>query len=219
MVVPQEAVFQNRRHAAFLLGERLMEYRNTDNVVVAVPGGGIHVGAYLSELLHLPLDVMPCRKIRHPADPQRTIGAVSVDAVVLPEQDRNLPQDYIYHQIQLLQHVIDMQARHYAAARPPLSFKGKTVIVVDDLMLTGDSVLACVKAVRRQNPAKIVVAVPNLTPAATQLISDSIDGIVYLTIEPQAAQHLYAEFPTISEQEVIDILRQRAAAMESVTIL
>ncbi|MEJ1238233.1 phosphoribosyltransferase family protein [Chryseolinea sp. T2] len=219
MVVPQEAVFQNRRHAAFLLGERLMEYRNTDNVVVAVPGGGIHMGAYLSELLNLPLDVMPCRKIKHPADPQKTIGAVSVDAVVLPEQDRNLPQDYVYHQIQLLQHVIDMQARHYAAARPAVSFEGKTIIVVDDLMLTGDSVLACVKAVKQHNPAKVVVAVPNVTPAATQLISGSIDGIVYLTIEPNAAQHLYAEFPPITEQEVIDILRQRAAAMESVTIL
>lgn len=219
MVIHQEAVFQNRRHAAFLLGERLMEYRNTDTVVVAVPGGGIHMGAYLSELLNLPLDVMPCRKIKHPADPNKTIGAVSIDSVVLPDQDRNLPQDYIHHQIQLLQHVIDMQARHYAAARTPLSFTGKTAIVVDDLMLTGDSVLACVKAVRRQNPEKIVVAVPNVTPAATQLISGAIDGIVYLTIEPSAADHLYAEFPAISEQEVIEILRQRAAALEPVTVL
>lgn len=219
MVIPQDAVFQNRRHAAFLLGERLMEYRNSDNLVVAVSGGGIHLGAYLSELLNLPLDVMPCRRIKHPAEAERTIGAVSVDSVVLPEQDRNLPQDYIYHQVQMLQHVVDMQARHYAAAHPALSYEGRTAIVVDDLMLTGDSVLACVKAVRQKHPAKIVVAVPNVTPAATQLISEAIDGIVYLTIEPNAAQHLYAEFPAVSEQEVIDILRQRAAAMESVTIL
>jgi predicted phosphoribosyltransferase len=219
MVISQEAVFQNRRHAAFLLGERLMEYRNTDALVVAVPGGGIHMGAYLSELLNLPLDVMPCRKIKHPADPQKTIGAVSIDSVVLPEQDRNLPQDYIYHQIQLLQHVIDMQARHYAAARPPLSFEGRTILVVDDIMLTGDSVLAVVKALRLRNPEKIVVAVPNVTPSATQLISGSIDGIVYLTIEPNAAGHLYAEFPTVAEDEVIEILRQRASALAPLTVL
>lgn len=219
MVVTQEAVFQNRRHAAHLLGERLLEYRNTSSILVAVPGGGVHLGAHLSEMLNLPLDVMPCRKIKHPAEPNKTIGAVSIDSVVLPEQDRSLPQDYVYHQIQLLQHVIDMQARHYAAARPALSFEGKTVIVVDDLLLTGDTVLACVKAVRRKNPEKIVVAVPNVTPAATALISSSIDGIVYLTIEPSAVAHLYAEFPTVSEEEVIDILRQRAAAMSPVTVL
>lgn len=186
-----------------------MEFRNTDNVLVAVPGGGIHMGAYLSDVLNLPLDVIPCRKIRHPADPQKTIGAVSIDAVVLREQDRNLPQDYVYHQIQLLQHVIDMQARHYAAARPPLSFEGKTVIVVDDMLLTGDTVLACVKALRKRNPQRIILAVPNVTPAATQLISGAIDAIVYLTIETNAAAHLYAERDTVSEEEVIDILRQR----------
>lgn len=219
MFALQEAVFQNRRHAAFLLGERLMEYQNTGSVLVAVPGGGIHMGAYLSELLNVPLDVVPCRKLRHPADPQKTIGAISIDSVVLTEQDRNLPQDYVYHQIQLLQHVIDMQARHYAAARPSITYEGKTVIVVDDMLMTGDTMLACIKALRLRNPAKIIVAVPNVTPAATQLISEAIEGIVYLTIEPSAVSHLYAEFPAVSEEEVIEILRNRAAAMSPVTIL
>ena len=69
------------------------------------------------------------------------------------------------------------------------------------------------------DPEKIVVAVPNVTPAATELISGSIDSIVYLTIEPNAAAHLYAEFPTVSEEEVIDILRQRSAALSPVTVL
>lgn len=219
MFALQEAVFQNRRHAAFLLGERLMEYQNTDSVLVAVPGGGIHMGAYLSELLNLPLDVVPCRKLKHPADPQKTIGAVSIDAVVLNEHDRSLPQDYVYHQIQLLQHVIDMQARHYAAARPAITCEGKTVIVVDDMLMTGDTMLACIKALRLRKPAKIMVAVPNVTPSATQLISEAIDGIVYLTIEPSAVSHLYAEFPPVSEEEVIEILCHRAVAMSPITIL
>lgn len=210
MVTTQEAVFQNRRHAAYLLGERLLEFQNTDNVIVAVSGGGIHMGAYLAEHLNLPLDVMPCRKIKHPADPQKTIGAVSIDAVVLPEPDRSLPQDYVHHQIQLLQHVIDMQARHYAAARPSLSFEGKTVVLVDDMLLTGDTVLACIKAIRNKNPQRIILAVPNVTPAATELISRFIDAIIYLTIETNAAAHLYAEKNTVSEQEIVDILRQRA---------
>lgn len=212
MVIQQEAVFQSRKHAAFLLGERLMEYRNTDAIVVAVPGGGIHMGAYLSALLRLQLDVIPCRRIKHPADPQRTIGAVSIDAVVLHAQDHEFPQDYVYHQIQLLQHVTGMQSRHYDAARSPIEFADKVLIVVDDLLRTGDSMLACVKALRKRKPGKVVVAVPNVTPAAAQSIAEVIDGLIYLTIEPNASAHLYAEFPSVSEQEVIDILRQRASA-------
>jgi len=219
MVALQDAVFQNRKHAACILGERLKEYQNTDAVLIAVPSGGIHLGSYLSELLNLRLDVVPCRKIKHPADPHKTIGAVTIDSVVLPSQDRSLPQDYVYHQIQLLQHVLDMQARHYSAASAAVSCEGKTVVIVDDMLLTGDTMLACIKSIRNRNPAKIVVAVPNVTLEATERISKFVDDIVYLTADANAATHLYAQFPPTSEEEVIEILRLRSGAAGSVTIL
>ena len=214
MVIQNEAIFQNRKHAAYLLGERLREYSNTDAVVVAVPGGGIHMGFYLAQLLGIPLDVIPCKKIKHPADPTKTIGAVSIDSVVIRESGNEFPQDYIYHQIQLLQHVIRMQNKHYDDERTKVSLEGKTVIIVDDMLKTGDTMLACVKSIRKQQPKKVIVAVPNVTPKATSAIADEIDAIIYLTIEPNAVANLYAEFPEIREEEVLEILQQSKLALK-----
>lgn len=207
MVIPQAAIFQDRRHAAHLLGERLNDYRDTDTIILAVPGGGIHVGYYLANQLNLRLEVMPCRKIKHPAD-SKTIGAVCMDSVVLREEDNNIPQDYIYHQIQLLRHVIQGQNSRYYQGRNIPSFTDKTVIVVDDLIMTGDTMLACLKTIRKQSPAKIVVAVPAVTPEATRAIAAEMDEIVYLTIEPtaQTIKNLYAEFPNVCDEEVISLL-------------
>lgn len=210
MVLHHEAIFQNRKHAAYLLGERLMEYQDGDALVVAVPGGGVHIGSYLSQLLHLPLEVIPCKKIKHPGDNQKTIGAVSSDAVVLREDGNDIPQDYVYHQIQLLQHVIRGQDVRYNQGRTRSSYKGKTVILVDDLLMTGDTMMACIKSIKKYSPEKLIVAVPNVTPEATRAIAQEIDGIIYLTIEPniQHGGSLYTDFPEVKDEEVIAVLEQ-----------
>lgn len=209
MVLNTAAVFQNRKHAAYLLGERLMEYNHTDAIVVAVSGGGIHIGSYLAQLLHLPLEVIPCKKIKHPAGNHKTIGAVSTDAVVLHEEG-DIPRDYIYHQIQLLRHIIQGQNKNYYSGHLQASLKNETIILVDDLLKTGDTMLAALKTIRKQQPKKIIVAVPNVTPEGTRAIADEIDEIIYLTIEPniQAVGNLYEDFPPIHEREVMSLLEQ-----------
>ena len=209
MVLHNDAIFQNRKHAAFLLGERLMEHENSDAIIIAVPGGGIHIGYHLAELLHLPLEVIPCKKIKHPAD-NTTIGAVSLDSVILHEEDNTIPQDYVYHQIQLLQHVIRGQITKYNKGHIPPSIKGRTIILADDLLMTGDTLLATIRTIRKQQPDRIIVAVPNVTPEATRSIADEIDEIIYLTIEPNnpATGNLYAEFPEVSDDEVIALLQK-----------
>ena len=210
MVLPNEAIFQNRKHAAFLLKERLTEYENSDAIVVAVPGGGIHIGYHLAQSLKLPLEVIPCRKLIHPADNNKTIGAVSLDAVVVHDEDNTIPQDYIYHQIQLLQHVIKGQSKKYNLGHSPQTIKGRTIILADDLLITGDTMLAALKTIRKQQPEKIIVAVPNVTPDATRSIAPEIDEIIYLTIEPNnpVTENLYAEFPEVSDEEVMELLQQ-----------
>jgi putative phosphoribosyl transferase len=209
MVLNTAAVFQNRKHAAYLLGERLMEYNNTEAIVMAVSGGGIHIGSYLAQLLHLNLEVIPCKKIKHPADSHKTIGAVSTDAVVVHEEG-DIPQDYIYHQIQLLRHIIQGQNKNFYRGHVQASLKNETIILVDDLLKTGDTMLATLKTIRKQQPKKIIVAVPNVTPEGTRAIADEIDEIIYLTIEQniQAVGNLYENFPAVHEREVIAILQQ-----------
>lgn len=215
MVLHQAAIFQDRGHAAHLLGERLNDYSDSDAVIIAVPGGGIYVGYCLANQLNLRLEAMPCRKIKHPAD-SKTIGAVCMDSVVLHEEDNNIPQDYIYHQIQLLRHVIQGQNSRYCQGHGIPSFKDKTVIVVDDLIMTGDTMLACLRTIKKQLPAKIIVAVPAVTPEATRAIAAEMDEIVYLTIEPttQAIGNLYADFPNVTDEEVISLLELRRSKVK-----
>jgi predicted phosphoribosyltransferase len=209
MILHSDAIFQNRKHAAVLLAERLMEHANSDAIIVAVPGGGIHIGYHLAQLLHLPLEVIPCKKIKHPADSNKTIGAVSLDSVIVHEEDNSIPQDYIYHQIQLLQHVIRGQSNKYYKGHVFPAFKGRTIILADDLLMTGDTLLATIRSIRKHRPERIIVAVPNVTPEATRSIADEIDEIIYLTIEPNnpVSGNLYAEFPEVSDEEVIELLR------------
>ena len=208
MIVHADALYQNRKHAAYLLGERLMEHKNTDAILVAIPGGGIHTGSYLAQLLQLPLEVIPCKKIKHPADSCRTIGAVSIDAIVVQDNTNEIPQDYMYHQIQLLKHVIEGQNRAYHGGRLQAPLNNKTIILVDDMLKTGDTMLACVRSIKKQGPDKIIVVVPNVTPEGARKIADEIDAIIYLTIEPlQAVDSIYANLPDVSEEEVISLLR------------
>lgn len=218
MVLHHEAIFQNRKHAAFLLGERLMEYQDTDAVVIAISGGGIHIGSYLAQLLHLPLEVIPSKKIKHPADSNKTIGAVCAETVVFHD-DNNIPQDYIYHQIQILQHIIKGQTKIYNYGHAQVSIKNKTVILADDLLKTGDTMLACLKTIRKQQPRNVIVAVPNMTPEGARAIVPEIDGVICLTIEPnlQAAGDLYEDFPAVGQEEVITFLqRTRSEALVKV---
>ncbi len=219
MVLHHTAIFQNRRHAAHLLGERLTDYEGSDAIVMAVPGGGIHVGYYLARQLNLRLEAIPCKKIKHPADNNRTIGAVSRESVVIHEEDHNIPQDYIYHQIQLLRHVIQGQISKFYGALEQPGLKNKTVILVDDLIRTGDTMLACLRTIRKQQPGKIIVVVPAVTPEATRAIAPEMDEIVYLTIEPtiQAIGNLYADFPNVPDEEVISMLQQSRGALNEIT--
>ena len=86
-----------------------------------------------------------------------------------------------------------MQNRNYDKERKQVSLAAKTLIIVDDMLKTGDTMLACLQSLKKQKPSRIVVAVPNVTPEATRTIANEIDAIIYLTIEPTAMTNLYAD--------------------------
>lgn len=195
--------FENRQHAAYLLAERLLKYRSTDAVLVAIPRGGVITGYYLSQLLGIDLEVLPCKRLRNPADVSQSIGSVTANEVILHEGDHDIPQNYVYHQVKMLQRALEREQAQYYPASRPASLAGKTVIVVDDFVTTGDSILAVLKSVVRQKPGKIVVATPVIAEDALQNLYNVCDEVIYLrqAMRFESAKRLYKKLDDVSTAE------------------
>ena len=168
------------------------------------------VAAGLSEELQLPFDVMPCRKIKHPADGAQSIGSVSAQETVLNPFTHDLPQDYIGHQIVMIRSNVQADDRFYHAKVPPLSFEGKTVILVDDGLATGSTMRAAVAALKAQHPARLVVAVPVAAPETCEAMRGEVDEVVCAHVpEPfMAVGQWYQDFSQTTDDEVHELLRR-----------
>jgi predicted phosphoribosyltransferase len=203
-MAPEILTLQDRLQVAHLLADKLLAYKNSDAVVVAVPRGGVPIGFALANLLNLSLEIVASKKIKHPAHGNQSIGSVSVDDLVIKEELRNIPQDYICHQVVLLQHTLKAKCAYYRGCNPVISLTDRTVIVVDDLIQTGDTILACLKSIKKQSPGKIIMASSTATPEAAQIISDEVDEFIALQIEK--GNHLHGIFEPVSDEEVRKLL-------------
>lgn len=178
-----ETKFRDREHAGNLLARRLEAYRSSDAIVVGIPAGGVAVGAAIARVLSLPLAVLPCRKIQHPVDNNKTIGSITADEVFLRHCSHTIPQDYISHQIALLKNALKHDRHRYSSDEVSTSFFYKTVILVDDVLLSGDALLAGIRGLRKQMPLKIVVAIPVVSAEAARIVRGEADAIVFLRMD------------------------------------
>lgn len=202
-----EEVTRNREDAGFILAQRLSEYKNGNVVVVAIPHGGVPVGSSLATNLGAPFEVMPCRKISHPAAREKTIASVSADEILL-HNTVGIPSDYIYHQTVLLRNAISRESAYYYGGRPQPDFYNRIVILVDDVVKNADTMLAALRSIRRKNPIKIIVAVSIMVLAATPSIIQEADDFIYLqqVDDIEAAESFYVDLPKVDDEEVRNLL-------------
>jgi putative phosphoribosyl transferase len=200
---PEIVMLQDRLQAAHLLAEKFLAYRNSDAVVVAVPRGGVPIGFALSTLLNISFEIMPCKKIKHPAYANKSIGSVSVDDFIVSEGSRNIPQDYIYHQTILLQQTLKNQSAYFRGDKKIIALGGRTVILVDDVIQSGDTIMACLRSLKRQKADRIILATAIATPEIAELFSNEVDEFVALQTEKK---NLHNIFPPVTDQEVRNIL-------------
>lgn len=179
-----ENMWQSREEASQMLGRRLANYRNSSAVVVGLLPGGVGIASAIARELSLPLEVLPCKVITHPGNGQ-VLGSVCSYEVFVRECScsYDIPQDYILHQVALLRNAIRYENSQYYGERSPSSFSDKTVILVDDSLRWSDAIAACVRGIRKQGPAEIVVATPVVTADAARVISAEADEIVFLRRE------------------------------------
>lgn len=206
----ENIVLHDRNTAAQALGERLLAYQNSNAVLVAIPCGGVPIGFHLASFLHLPLEVVPCRKIKHPAHHHKTIGSVSLDEVDVHEECRDLPQDYVSHQVAMLRYSMDASNKFIHRDVKALSLKGKPVIVVDDILLSGDTMLSCLRSIKKQKPEHLIVAVPFATPYALEKIAPLVDQLIFLQKETERADTYYHQWKQVTEEEVHHLFQEAA---------
>jgi len=207
--IGKKALFGDRRQAAQLLAGLLEPFRDTDAVVLAVPRGGVPVGNVIARQLNLPMEVLSCRKITHPGDRSQSIGSVSLQDVVIHDSDRDIPQEYIQYNISRLRASLRREARKYNRDKAVSNLHGKTLIVVDDWLGTGDTVLAGLKGLRRQKPAQIIVGAPIVTTKAYKAISGQADEVVFVVLDDAARPPSHKYFPPVSDEEVLRLVNLR----------
>jgi predicted phosphoribosyltransferase len=211
--------FLDRADAGQVLAKELWAYANRKDVIVlALPRGGVLVGYEVARELNVPLDVFLVRKLGAPGQEELAMGAIaSRDVVVINDDvvkalkisDEALAAEVAYERQELARREL-----MYRGNRPPLDVEGKTVILTDDGLATGSTMRAAVIALRKKNPARIVVAVP-IGAAATcdELRSMADDCICAIAPERFRAVGLwYDDFAQTDDAEVCDILNRTAEA-------
>jgi len=205
--------FRDRTEAGRLLAAKLTAYANRPDVIVlALPRGGVPVAYEVARALNAPLDVFLVRKLGVPGYEELAMGAIATGGVrVLNDQlvgGLRIP-DYIVDEVAASeQQELTRRERLYRGDRPAPDVRGRTVILVDDGLATGATMLAAVKALRQQQPARIVVAVPTASPETCEQLRAEVDDIICaITPEPFHAVGLwYEDFSQTKDEEVRDLL-------------
>ncbi len=192
------------------LASLLTDYKGTDAVVLAIPRGGLPLGAVLSESLDLPLDIALSKKIGHPTNKEYAIGAVSKHERILSEGAREVEQGYIERETRRIRKLLEERDAMFHRKKKAVSLKGKTVILVDDGIATGNTVLATVKLLRQEGCSEIVLAIPVAPPSAIRKLSNS--GVIDRIVCPHqpgnffAIGQFYENFGQVSDEEAVEIL-------------
>lgn len=200
-------ILKDRIEAGLLLAEKLKKYHNSNSVVLAVPRGGVPIGYEIAKKLQLPLDIVLSKKIGHPNNKEFAIGAVSLDSMIIDEHP-GIPNAYIDEEITRLRKLLKEKYKLYMGNRAPIDIKGKNVILVDDGIATGNTLLASINMLRKSKPAKIIVAVPVLPYSTLNIFEQNTDEFVYLIASRsfRGVGGFYEDFNQVEDNEVIKIL-------------
>ncbi|MBE0425336.1 MAG: phosphoribosyltransferase [Nitrospirae bacterium] len=208
-------VFRDRKKAGRLLAEKLKKYRYTDTVVMGIPSGGVPVAAEISGYLNFPMDLIIVRKIQIPFNPEAGFGAMDPDGgIILNEKLLSrlyITEDEIKKQINRTKEVIKKRNQLFRGERSFTSMKNKNVILADDGLASGFTMLAATRFFRRKHPSKIIVAVPTASEKTVDFILPETDELVCLNIRsgfPFAVADAYINWYDLSDEEVLDILRK-----------
>ena len=203
------AYFKDREDAALKLLPLLEKYKNDPGVILAVPRGGVPVAYHIALDFNMPLELLMTKKIGHPSHSEYAIGAVSPEDYIVDEFP-GIPVSWIDSEVKRIREDLNERYKKFMGNHKPVDLKGKVVIIIDDGIATGNTILSAIKMIRRHEPGKIVVAVPVAPPSAAEKFKKLVDDFICVyTPEPFIGVGLhYEDFSEVSDEEVIRLLKE-----------
>lgn len=204
-------IFKNRIQAAGLLAQKLIQYRGLNPLVLAIPRGGVPLGRVIADALGGELDVLMVRKLGAPMDSELAIGAVSEDGEVFVSSiasKAGASEEYIEAEVGQQIYLMHRRRALYTPVRAPISPKNRVVIVVDDGLATGATMLTGLRALQNLHPHKLICAIPVAALNSLATISGYCDELICLSEEPNftGVGAYYDDFSQVQDSEVVALL-------------
>lgn len=200
-------MYKDRTDAGMKLAKELEAYRGKNAVVLAIPRGGVPVGCAVAKQLGLPLELLLAKKIGHPMNREYAIGAVSLTDRFIAT-DEYIPPEYLEKETaRVRKRLLEMQETFNSGAAAP-SYCNKILIVVDDGIATGNTLMCTIGMLRKQHPAKIIIAVPVASNSSVDKLSPLVDDIVCPWIPSwfTGVGAFYENFQQVEDEEVLGYL-------------
>jgi putative phosphoribosyl transferase len=214
--------FSSRFEAGRLLASKLSRYRNHPEVLIlALPRGGVPVAYEIAKELNIPIDVFLVRKLGVPGNRELAMGAIASGGLRILNEDLvrafEVSEAAIQSATDSERIELEKRERLYRGTRPPLNLLNRTVILVDDGLATGATMLVAVQTVRQQYPARIVVAVPVAATETCEKIKAEVDEIICETTVDTlyAIGAWYENFTQLSDEEVSELLNRASLIKKS----
>jgi len=213
-------MYTNREEAGKLLANKLINYRdNKEVVIVAIPRGGVPVGFEIANKLNAPLEIVLSKKIGHPFNKEYAIGAATLENSILSDGAKEVSPVYIYEETEQVRALLKQRHQLYYGENKPLSLKDKIVILVDDGIATGNTIISCIQLLQLQKPSKIVVALPVAPNSSLRKIREipEVNEVICLSapVNFQAVGQFYEEFDQVNDHEVVEILKKTKVSFSS----
>ena len=210
-----EAIFENRQDAGRQLTEKLSGYNEQPVIVLAIPNGGVPVALEVALALDADLDLVISRKIPIPLSPEAGFGAIADDGTIILNEmvvkSIGLSRQQIEYEASKVRAEIKQRSLLYRGNRPLVSVNGKTVIIIDDGLASGFTMLAAVESVRRRRPKEIIVAVPAASAIALKQVERVADKVVTCItgyMPRFAVADFYRHWYDLGDDEVVRYLNQ-----------
>lgn len=212
-VIDGYRIYQDRTEAGIALSELLVDYRDKHALILAIPRGGVVVGYEVARFIHGQLSVVITKKLPHPQQEELAIGALAEDgSVYLTSYSRSIDEDTMRNIIADQQREIEGRIRRFRDGKPLPEIRDRIVIIVDDGIATGSTIVPAIKLCRTRKAAKVIVA----APVSGQRYASEIDAladVVRVAEQPEdfyAVGQVYEDFHHLSDEEVTGLLKRAA---------